>query len=338
MRNIRLSQSHAVNNFADQRTAFTTPFGQAIVGDSRNVLKTFPAESVDLIITSPPFALLREKEYGNHDQDEYVDWLCSFGPDVHRVLKPTGSFVLDLGGAYKKGVPVRSLYNYRVLIQMVDRQGFHLAEEFFWHNPSKLPSPIEWVNKRKLRAKDSVDTVWWLSKTEWPKADIAKVLTPYSGRMKTLLKDAEGFYRPKGRPSGHDIGKSFAKDNGGAIPPNLLQLANSESNSCYLRQCKEHDILPHPARFPKSLPEFFIKFLTEPGDLVVDIFGGSCTTDEAAQIYLRRWITVDLNVEYVKAGSFRFMVDQDRSYVADVLKRIEEGQEVHIKPLQPVLL
>lgn len=137
--------------------------------------------------------------------------------------------------------------------------------------------PIEWVNKRKLRVKDSVNNVWWFSKTEWPKADAKKVLAPYSERMKKLLEDPEGFYTPKKRPSGHDIGKSFATDNGGAIPSNLLQISNSESNGQYLRGCKAAGIKGHPARFPAKLPEFFIRFLTNPGDLVVDIFGGGQT-------------------------------------------------------------
>jgi DNA modification methylase len=338
MRNIRQSQSEPAANFDFQRTAFTTPYGQALVGDSRNVLQTLPSDSVDLIVTSPPFALLREKEYGNHDQDEYVQWLCGFGPEVLRVLKPTGSFVLDLGGAYRRGVPVRSLYNFRVLIKLVDEYGFHLAEEFYWHNPGKLPSPIEWVNKRKLRVKDSVNTVWWLSKTEWPKADVSKILAPYSARMKTLLRDAGAFYTPKARPSGHDIAKSFAKDNGGAIPPNLLQFANTESNSLYLRQCKEHGLTPHPARFPKSLPQFFIQFLTDPGDLVLDVFGGSCTTGEAAEQHRRKWITIDLNPDYVKTGTCRFLGNRPSEYIAHVLRQIDAGESVEIEPYQPQLL
>lgn len=138
---------------------------------------------------------------------------------------------MDLGGAYRKGVPVRSLYNYRVLIKFCDEIGFHLAEEFFWFNPSKLPTPIEWVNKRKVRVKDSVNTVWWLSKTEWPKSNVSKVLIEYSDRMKKLIKDPEAYYTPAKRPSGHDIGSSFGKDNGGAIPSNLLQISNSEASS-----------------------------------------------------------------------------------------------------------
>jgi DNA modification methylase len=168
---------------------------------------------------------------------------------------------VDLGGAYEKGVPVRSLYNYRVPINFCDDIGFLLAEDFYWYNPSKLPSPIEWVNKRKMRAKDSVNTIWWFSKTEFPKADVTKVLTAYSDHMKKLLQDPDKFYKPKVRPSGHDIGKAFAKDNGGAIPSNLLQISNTESNGQYMNGCKIVSVKQHPARFPAKLPEFFIRFL-----------------------------------------------------------------------------
>lgn len=320
------------------KTAFRTAFGMALVGDSMEVLTTMPDESVDLVMTSPPFALLREKSYGNLDQEEHVAWLAGFGPAVKRVLKPSGSFVMDLGGAYRRGVPVRSLYNFRVLIKLVDEVGFHLAEDFYWHNPSKLPSPIEWVNKRKLRAKDSVNTLWWFSKTEWPKADITKVLAPYSQRMKTLLKDPSAFYTPKTRPSGHDVGSAFGKDNGGAIPPNLLQLPNSESNGAYLRLCKKHGIQPHPARFPRELPEFFIKFLTDEGDTVVDIFGGSGTTGEAAERFSRRWITIDSDREYVRGSVLRFASDRDGSEISRILSRIDAGEEPIIRPVQPQLL
>jgi site-specific DNA-methyltransferase (cytosine-N4-specific) len=318
--------------------AFTTPLGQAIVGDSMEALSTLEPESVDLVITSPPFALLREKDYGNRNQDEYIDWLCNFAPLVHRVLRPTGSYIIDMGGAYQRGVPVRSLYNYRVLLRHVDQHEFHLAEEFFWHNPSKLPSPIEWVNKRKLRAKDSVNTVWWLSKTPWPKANVSNVLTPYSERMKTLLKDANKFYTPKQRPSGHDISEAFSKDNGGAIPSNLLQFPNTESNSTYLRLCENFGIKPHPARFPRLLPEFFIKFLTDAGDMVVDIFGGSGTTAEAAELLARRWKTMDAVPDYVRSSVFRFLDDRSESEVKAILDGIDACASPMIEPRQLQLL
>ena len=286
---------------------YYTKFGHAYVGDSKELLTSLDEGSVDLVITSPPFALQRKKEYGNKDQDEYVDWLLEYGCHVFRVLKNTGSFVLDLGGAYKKGRPVRSLYNYRVLIRMCDECGFNLAEEFFWHNPAKLPSPIEWVNKRKIRVKDSVNTVWWFSKTDFPKADVKKVLVPYSDRMRKLLKNPDAFYKPKKRPSGHDISKGFgSSSNGGAIPPNLLQFPNTDSNSQYLRMCKELSAKKHPARFPSKLPEFFIDFLTDEGDLVLDIFAGSNTTGEVAEMKGRRWIACDLDSDYLAASALRF--------------------------------
>jgi len=286
---------------------YRTHFGEAYVGDALDLLKCLPDESIDLVITSPPFALQRQKEYGNVDQDEYVDWLLSFTIEVKRVLKNTGSFVLDLGGAYRKGRPVRSLYNYRILIRLCDEQGWNLAEEFFWFNPSKLPSPIEWVNKRKIRVKDAVNTIWWLAKTDFPKADVTKVLVPYSERMKLLLRNSEKYYSPKRRPSGHDISVRFSEDKGGAIPPNLLQIPNTESNSQYLRYCKIVGIKPHPARFPQKLPEFFIKLLTDIGDIVLDIFAGSNTTGAAAESLNRRWIAFEIDQTYLAASAFRFL-------------------------------
>ncbi|EIP7313904.1 site-specific DNA-methyltransferase, partial [Salmonella enterica] len=302
----------------DKKPLYNTPLGAAYVADSLDMLAQLPDESVNLVMTSPPFALQRKKDYGNKEQHAYIDWLAEFASLVYRKLTPDGSFVVDLGGAYQKGVPVRSLYNYRVLIKFCDDIGFHLAEEFFWYNPSKLPSPIEWVNKRKIRAKDSVNTVWWLSKTEWPKANVSNVLTEYSDRMKKLIKDPAAYYSPAKRPSGHDIGSSFGKDNGGAIPSNLLQISNAEASSKYLKLCKEVGIKAHPARFPAKLPEFFIRFLTEKNDLVVDIFAGSNTTGYVAEKEGRRWLAFEQLPEYLSASIFRFMENES---IDDIKKR-----------------
>lgn len=289
--------------------SYRTEHGAMYCGDARDLLRGLPDDSVNLVMTSPPFALQRAKEYGNQAQADYCDWLLTFAELVHKKLSADGSFVLDLGGAYEKGVPVRSIYNFRLLVRLVDELGFFLAEDFYWHNPAKLPSPIEWVNKRKLRAKDSVNTVWWLSKTEWPKANVGRVLTEYSPRMQQLLKDPEKFYQAKKRPSGHDISMGFGKDNGGAIPSNLLQIPNTDSNSQYLRGCKQVNAPQHPARFPAKLPEFFIRFLTDPDDLVVDIFAGSNTTGFVAESEARRWLGFEAKKEYVAASAFRFLDD-----------------------------
>jgi len=289
--------------------------GKAIVGDSLKLMRNLPDNSVNLVITSPPFALARPKEYGNKDQDEYIDWLLKFTAEVQRIITCDGSFIIDLGGAYQKGIPIRSLYNYRLLIRMCDEQGWKLAEEFFWYNPAKLPTPIEWVNKRKIRAKDSVNTIWWLSKSDFPKANNGNVLTEYSHRMKKLLVDKDKFYTPKKRPSGHDISDNFCTDNGGAIPSNLLQLSNTESNSQYLRYCKGLNMKAHPARFPTKLPEFFVKFLTDEEDLVLDIFAGSNTTGWVAQQLKRKWLAFELDHQYLAASAFRFF---DNNVVNDI--------------------
>lgn len=280
---------------------YQTQFGLAVVADSLELMRELPSETVDLVMTSPPFALKRKKEYGNKADHEYVEWFLDFAREVKRLLKPTGSFVIDIGGTWKAGCPTRSIYQYELLIRLAEF--FCFAQEFFWHNPAKLPSPAEWVTVRRIRVTDAVNTVWWLSKSEFPKADNRRVLRPYSDSMKSLLKNG---YRAKLRPSGHDISENFSKDRGGSIPHNLIQISNTESNSLYLRMCTQEGVKPHPARFPQGLPEFFIKFLTDPDDLVIDIFAGSNVTGHAAEDLGRRWLAIELSQEYLKASKFRF--------------------------------
>lgn len=306
------------------RPLYGTGLGRAYVGDSVSLLRDLPDSSVDLVMTSPPFALRRQKTYGNVAETEYVKWLLPFAREVFRVLKDTGSFVLDLGGAYQAGLPARSLYNFRVLIALCDEVGFSLAEDFYWFNPAKLPSPIEWVNKQKIRVKDSVNTVWWFGKTANPKADVKKVLAPYSDRMKKLISNPEAFYKAKKRPSGHDISMGFGADNGGAIPPNLLSIPNTDSNSFYLRKCEQFHLERHPARFPEDLPAFFIKLLTDEEDLVVDIFAGSNTTGVAAERLQRKWIALDSSHEYLRASALKFIEDEPDPKIERLLKRLAE--------------
>ena len=310
---------------------YSTQYGKCLCGDSMTLMQGLDDESVDLVMTSPPFALQRQKEYGNMNQKEYIDWLCGFAEIVFRKLKPSGSFVLDIGGAYEKGTPVYSLYQFRLLITLCDDLGFSLAQPFYWHNPGALPAPVEWVNKRKLRAKNSVNTVWWLCKNPDCKADITQVLTPYSPRMEKLRANPEGFVKHENteRPSGHVLGRSsWVKDNGGAIPPNMLQLPNTESNSQYLRFCRAIGAKGHPARFPSALPEFFIKFLTDENDLVLDIFAGSNTTGYTAEKLGRRWLGFKIVREYAAASVCRFAESPEsaKSYYDTII----QGEHVNI--------
>lgn len=324
-----------------QKEYYETKLGAAYLGNSLDLLQQVPDESIDLICTSPPFALVRKKEYGNVDAENYVEWFKPFAQEFYRVLQPKGSLVVDIGGSWLKGYPVRSLYHFELVIQLCKPQkeggiGFYLAQELYWYNPAKLPTPAEWVTVRRERVKDAVNTVWWLSKDPHPKADNRRVLKPYSEAMQNLLKNG---YTAKLRPSGHNISKKFVNNRGGAIPPNILDArdgdsspignpvltipeennlndrvqpvnviaaSNTASNDYYQRRCKEEGFNPHPARFPQALPEFIINLCTETGDLVLDPFAGSNMTGRVAETMQRRWLAFEIDRNYIEASKIRF--------------------------------
>jgi len=303
--------------------AYSTKLGKMFNGDSLAILPHLIDQGVrvKLIVTSPPFALVRKKDYGNEDADDYLQWFAQFTPLFKEILTPDGSVVIDIGGAWIKGLPCKSTYHFKLLLQMCE-SGFYLAQDFYHYNPARLPTPAEWVTVRRLRVKDAINNVWWLTLDPFVKSDNRKVLRPYSESMKGLLKNG---YKAQLRPSGHDISTKFQKDNSGSIPPNLLEFANTESNSYYLRRCKDEGIRPHPARYPHALPEFFINFLTEPGDLVLDPFGGSNVTGAAAESLGRQWITMELDPEYVKASKFRFEKQQPTGPAREQISRSREA-------------
>lgn len=287
--------------------AYRTDVGEAWLGDSIETLEEqCEDESVDLIVTSPPFALQRPKEYGNESQASYKDWFLPFADEFWRVLKPTGSLVIDLGGAWEAGQPVKSIYAFELLVSLCRRPNrpFVLAQDFYWYNPARLPSPAQWVTIERKRAKDAVNYLWWLSKTPDAKADNAKVLREYTDSMARLIET--GTYNRGRRPSGHVVREGFTEDRGGAIPPNLLAISNTGNDREYLDACKARGLRPHPARFPARLPEFFIEFLTDPGDLVVDPFAGSNVTGAVAEKHSRRWFAVDIDPDYLHGSKARF--------------------------------
>src|SRR5579862_4478643 len=280
----RMKPAHKTNakQASTGKPLYRTDLGDAFLADSAQVLSRIPDNSVNLVFTSPPYALHFKKEYGNAHKNEYVSWLMPFARHIHRILKDDGSFVLNIGGSYNEGKPTRSLYHFHLLIALVEDLGFHLAQECFWYNPAKMPMPAEWVTVRRIRIRDSVEYVWWLSKTHWPKATNLAVLKEYSPDMIRLNRN--GVKRAI-RPSGHMIRPSFDKIvAGGSIPANvteavfaegqypesMLRLGNNSSNDSYTKRCKELNLKIHPARFPAALPEFFIRMLIDEGDLVVD--------------------------------------------------------------------
>lgn len=291
----------------EPQIAYQTALGQAYVGDAVETLQAHcEDESVDLIMTSPPFALSRPKEYGNKSQDEYVKWFQVFADEFWRVLKPTGSLVIDLGGAWETGNPIKSIYQFELLVSLCRRPEyqFYLAQDFYWFNPARLPSPAQWVTVKRVRAKDSINYVWWLSKTPNPKADNANVTGAYGPAMLRLL--ATGTYNRGRRPSGHVVKEGFTNDRGGAIQPNLLVVSNTGTDNRYRDAVTKAGLPIHPARYPEDVPRPFIEMLTDEGDLVLDPFAGSNMTGQVAETLGRRWMSVDADASYVDGSRYRF--------------------------------
>ncbi|MGA2972974.1 MAG: site-specific DNA-methyltransferase [Candidatus Bathyarchaeia archaeon] len=291
---------------SDVKPYYKTRLGCAYLGDAYELCSKLPDESVNLIVTSPPFALVKKKRYGNKTADRYIAWFSDFARQFERILTAKGSLVVHVGGSWNKGRPTRTLYNFKLLLDLATR--FNVAQEFYWYNPAKLPSPAQWVTIKRVRVKDAVDPIWWFSKDSHPKATNRRVLVKYSESMRTLLSKG---YNSGRRPSGHTISdKGFSKDQEGAIPSNLLtnllSYSNTESTSRYMLRLREAHIAPHPARWPWQIPKFFIDFLTEKGDMVLDPFGGSNTTGAVAETLGRRWMSFEIVREYVRGSRFRF--------------------------------
>ena len=307
----------------DQAPHYATEMGEAWVGDSRKLLKQIEDHSIDLVITSPPYGLVKKKEYGNESQDNYVRWFRPFAKEIHRVLKDKGSFVIVVAGAWQKGQPTRSLYPYRLLLDLCEPNHrrksqpiFYLAQEFYWLNPAKIPNPVQWANITRERVKDAVEPIWWLSKSPHPQASNRDVLVPYSEHMQRLIRT--GKYNAGPRPSGWNVSRSWARDNGGAIPSNFLSddalnylfnvlvVSNTSSNDSLRKSVRSIGGNPHPAMFPTALPEFFIRMLTDEGDTVLDPFGGSNSTGWIAETLKRRWVSIDMNEDYITDSRFRW--------------------------------
>lgn len=260
---------------------------------------------VQLILTSPPFPLNRKKKYGNQQGEEFMNWLAGLAEPLSKLLKPDGSIVVEMGNAWEPGKPVMSTLSLRSLLKFMELGELNLCQQFVCHNPARLPTPAQWVNVERIRAKDSFTNVWWMAPSERPKASNRNVLTEYSGSMRHLLKTQK--YNAGIRPSGHNIGKtSFLTDNGGAIPSNVLTFSNTSSSDAYRDYCRQTKLEVHPAPMPWGLVDFFVRMLTDARDLVFDPFGGSNTTGAVAEHLGRRWIATEPMMRYVAGSKGRF--------------------------------
>jgi site-specific DNA-methyltransferase (cytosine-N4-specific) len=288
---------------------YRTKYGKCYHGKIEDILKAKAFQKykgkINLIFTSPPFPLNRKKKYGNLNGNEYIEWLSEITTSLEGYLAPDGSLVIEIGNSWEENEPVMSTLPLETLLAIKKKGDYKLCQQFIWFNTAKLPSPAQWVNIERTRVKDSFTNIWWMSKTVSPKANNRNILEEYSESMKRLLKTKK--YNSGLRPSEHNIGKtSFLNNNGGAIPSNVLIASNTISNSHYLNHCKRSGITPHPARMPISIAEFFIRFLTEENDLVLDPFAGSNTTGEISELLKRKWLSIEVNKHYIEGSKIKF--------------------------------
>lgn len=253
---------------------------KVILGDSRKELITLPADSVDLIVTSPPYADQRKTTYGGVSPDEYVKWFLPISAELLRVLKPTGTFILNIKERVKDGE--RHTYVLELILEM-RKQGWLWTEEFIWHKKNSYPG--KWSN----RFRDSWERLLQFNKNRKFKMLQEEVMIPTGDWAKARLKNLSETDKTRdtskvGSGFGKNISNWLNRDK--AYPTNVLHLATECNNK------------NHSAAFPESLPEWFIKLFTEAGDTVLDPFAGSGTTLFVAQRLQRNSIGIELVPEY----------------------------------------
>ncbi len=288
---------------------FSTDLGVALWGSCHDVFGSL-TESVAVCITSPPYALAKPRAYGNPSQDEWVDWVCrALEPIVKRLL-PGGSIAVNLSNdVFEPGLPSRSLYRERFVIAMAERLGMHKMDEIVWANESKAPGPYQWASKRRMQLNTGYEPVLVFCNDPLRSfADNRRVYQPHSEEHKKLIAaggerraraNSDGAYRVR-------VG-AYANETPGRIPKNVLRMGHSCADQRRMRKLAREAGLPvHGATMPLALAMFLVQYLSRPGDLVVDPFGGTMTTAKACQELGRLWMSSEIVAEYLMAGRLRF--------------------------------
>lgn len=249
-------------------------------GDSTKELKRLHDNSVDLIFTSPPYADQRKSTYGGIHPDKYVDWFLPISEELLRVLKPTGSFVLNIKERVVNGE--RSTYVLELIIAM-RKQGWFWTEEYMWHKKNSYPG--KWPN----RFRDSWERLLHFNKNKKFAMYQKEVMVPMGDWAKSRLKNLSDIDKIRDESKvGSGFGKNISNwtNRDKAYPSNVLHLATECNNK------------NHSAAFPEALPEWFIKLFTKKGDVVLDPFMGSGTTNFVANRMLRNSIGIEIKKEY----------------------------------------
>ena len=250
------------------------------LGDCTQVLETLPDDSADLIFTSPPYADQRKQTYGGFHPDDYVAWFLPISEQLLRVLKPTGTFVLNIKEKVVNGE--RSTYVMELILEM-RKQGWFWTEEFIWHKKNCYPG--KWPN----RFRDSWERLIQFNKSKQFYMNQQAVMVPMGDWSKTRLKNLSETDKVRDESKvGSGFGKNISNwlDREMAYPTNVLHLATECNNK------------KHSAAFPEGLPEWFIKLFTNEGDTVLDPFMGSGTTNAVAQRMRRNSIGIEIMAEY----------------------------------------
>lgn len=250
------------------------------LGDSKTVLKKLPDNSVDLIFTSPPYADQRKNTYGGIHPDKYVEWFLPISKELLRVLKPTGSFVLNIKERVTNGE--RSTYVMELILEM-RKQGWLWTEEYIWHKKNCYPG--KWPN----RFRDAWERLLHFNKDKKFNMYQEEVMVPMGDWAKTRLKNLSDTDKTRDESRvGSGFGKNISNwlERDMAYPTNVLHLATECNNK------------NHSAAFPEGLPEWFIKLLTKEGDIVLDPFMGSGTTNFVANRMKRNSIGIEIVPEY----------------------------------------
>ncbi len=290
--------------------AFSTRLGMAVWGDSFDALRGLQ-EPVHLLFTSPPYLLKKARDYGNPaNESEFVDFIVAAIEPVMRHLAPGGSVCINLGqDAFVKGTPARSVFLERVTLALHDRLGLSLMDRSVWHNPSKPPGPTMWACRERVQLSSAFEFVlWFTNDPRHVRADNRRVLEPHSDRQRKLIAGGGEHRHAQYGDGAYTIRHgSFGHATPGRIPRNVMTLGHACRDTQQMRRLAQELGLPaHGATFPTRLPDFWIRFLTEPGDLVLDPFGGWGKTALAAQRLQRRWLIVDKVLDYLRVSGEMF--------------------------------
>jgi len=282
--------------------------GKFLSGDCEKVLRRFPDDCIDLVLTSPPYA--DKRDYGTEGSsvsaDDYVTWFLPKARQIYRVLKPNGSFVLNISD--KVVDDFQHLYVFDLVLALCKKVGFHLVRDYIWYNPATPPNVYS--RGGYGRTKKSHEYCFWFSKSnEWT-FNLDPIRKPYSRDMLRYLKgEGKGDRQQNTRPSTHNFDcEKIWNNNGGSDPGSVIECGNTSSNDAFMKLCKERGI-SHPARFPEKLVEFFILSGTNPGDLVLDPFSGSGTTAVVAAVNGRRWVGIDMNEVFCELAAERMKLE-----------------------------